>query len=167
MRVAEIPCFPQYTVCSDGGIFSRRARRELKSRHAGRGYRKVSLWNLDGMKEFYVHDLVSAAFIGPRPAGRIEVNHKNGDKTDNQVDNLEYLTSAQNKEHARNVLRLYCGRRARCGRLSDAQVYRIRNLAKEGQKYELIALHFHVTKSTVSDIHCRRTWKHLPEKRAS
>lgn len=46
-----------------------------------------------------VHSLVALAFLGYRPEG-FEVNHKNGDKSCNRADNLEYVTKKENKEHA-------------------------------------------------------------------
>ncbi len=49
--------------------------------------------------EVYIHQLVAAAFLGPKPAGH-EINHKNGVKTDNRAENLEYVTHAENMAHA-------------------------------------------------------------------
>jgi hypothetical protein len=46
----------------------------------------------------YVHHLVAAAFIGPR--GRLDVNHKDTDKRNNRVENLEYVTRRENIRHA-------------------------------------------------------------------
>lgn len=56
------------------------------------GYRKVH----------YVHELVALAFIGPRPT-RAQINHKNLDKFDNRVENLEYLSHADNGRHAASL----------------------------------------------------------------
>src|SRR5262245_46396327 len=48
---------------------------------------------------FSVHSLVAEAFIGPRPKG-MTVNHKDGDKANNQLDNLEYLSNRDQQLHA-------------------------------------------------------------------
>lgn len=55
---------------------------------------------IDGKnKMFYVHHLVAENFIGPKPPGH-EINHKDGNKANPKVSNLEYVTHAQNMKHA-------------------------------------------------------------------
>lgn len=64
------------------------------------GYRSVSLYPLQGkQKQIHVHRLVAIAFIGPVPSGLV-VNHKDGIKHNNDLSNLEYLTTSQNIKHA-------------------------------------------------------------------
>jgi hypothetical protein len=48
-------------------------------------------------KDYYIHRLVAEYFLGE---SEHEVNHKNGNKKDNRVENLEYVTSSENKRHA-------------------------------------------------------------------
>ena len=56
-------------------------------------------------RRVYVHQIVAEAFIGPRPDGLV-INHKDGDKRNNSVGNLEYVTRKQNAAHAvRNLNR--------------------------------------------------------------
>lgn len=77
----------------------------LKERIIGRssdkwGYRMVGLSPGDGRIVYWrVHVLVAHVFLGKRPEG-LEVNHRNGDKFDNSVANLEYCTPMQNMRHA-------------------------------------------------------------------
>ncbi len=63
------------------------------------GYEQVRLRSGGKSMVYAVHRLVAICFIGPRPEG-CGVNHKNGIKTDNRLDNLEYLTVAENTQHA-------------------------------------------------------------------
>lgn len=71
----------------------------LKPQLAGSGYRFVCLVKGGKSSQRYVHRLVAAAFIGEAPADH-EVNHRDGDKSNNHLDNLEYVTRSENCRHA-------------------------------------------------------------------
>src|SRR6185369_6475365 len=76
-----------------------------------------------------VHRLVAAAFIGPCPEG-CEVNHKDLNKANNSVGNLEYITHAENVKHARQNKkdwRSLRGENSSRGKLTNAQADEIRN----------------------------------------
>lgn len=86
-----------------GGAGSR-AGRILKPDTSTKGYLRVSLYK-GKRKETYrpfVHQLVARAFIGPCPVG-YQVNHIDGDKTNNRPANLEYATLLENLVHARRT----------------------------------------------------------------
>lgn len=86
-----------------GGCRIRRIKgRVLKPSLCGDGYECVTLSHNQKHKKFLVHRLVAAAFI-PNPHSKPEVNHKDGDKTNNHVDNLEWVTRSENEVHAYRV----------------------------------------------------------------
>jgi hypothetical protein len=71
----------------------------LRDQNTGAGYRSVALTKNGRAVRKYVHRLVALAFLGPPPRGR-EVNHRDGDKLNNSLANLEYVTRSQNNDHA-------------------------------------------------------------------
>ena len=75
---------------------------KMLSEHRGPyGYRKIDLGRPNGRA--YVHHLVAAAFLGAKPDWAECINHRDGDKFNNSVDNLEWSTIADNNRHARNT----------------------------------------------------------------
>lgn len=76
-----------------------RAGWPIKQSIATTGYPVVSICIGGKRKVIHIHALVAEAFIGPRPHG-LMVNHKDGDKANNHLGNLEYVTRAENTRHA-------------------------------------------------------------------
>src|SRR5690606_25014255 len=71
----------------------------LKGSKHKQGYVRVSLWKNKKSKSFFVHTLVAKSFIKSSYEG-LEINHKNGIKHDNNVDNLEIVTHQENVKHS-------------------------------------------------------------------
>ena len=115
-RWRAIPGYESRYAVSDQGRIRRTTNRKgephipklLKGTDTGHGYLCVGLYKGTIPKLYQIHRLVLAAFIGPCPEGK-ETNHKNGDKKDNSLENLEYVTRKENIHHARYVLGLQIG----------------------------------------------------------
>ena len=70
----------------------------LKPRSNKDGYLRVVLYKEGKSKQYLVHRLVAQAFI-PNPDNKPQVNHKDEDKTNNKVENLEWMTCKENNNH--------------------------------------------------------------------
>lgn len=99
----------QYQVSDEGEVASLNYRqtrtwRKLTRRISSHGYHCITL-SVDGKaKVTFVHRIVAEAFICPCPTDRRTVNHKDGNKLNNSVSNLEWVTQAENNRHCREVL---------------------------------------------------------------
>jgi len=100
----EVP-YTRYEVSNLGRVRNTHTDQVLKQSKDGSGYLKVILYYQGQEKTCNVHTLVATAFVEGWREG-LEVNHKNGVKTDNRAENLEWVTSSENHQHAHDVLLL-------------------------------------------------------------
>lgn len=86
---------------SNKGNIKNKAGRALYIGDNGAGYKKATIHNKDckKVKNFYIHRLVAELFIGETCGVKTQVNHKDGDKSNNHVDNLEWVCPKENIKH--------------------------------------------------------------------
>lgn len=90
-----VPGYPDYLIETDGRIYSTISNIWLKPSIGNNGYYGVELRNAKGRKRLNIHRLVALAFI-PNPENYPVVNHKDENKLNNDVSNLEWCTSQYN-----------------------------------------------------------------------
>jgi DNA-binding MarR family transcriptional regulator len=91
------------------------------------------------------------------------VNHKNGFKKDNRLENLEWMTLAENASHAWKIGLVPILKGENCGKsiLKEKQIKDIRDQYALGQTQVGLAKKFGVTQANISAIVKRLTWKHI------
>lgn len=125
------------------------------------GYLRVFLSKHSQVKTHYVHRLVAQHFC-PQGIGQVEVNHINGDKLNNSVDNLEWCTKHENLHHAFDNNLCKWGEQSNLRSLTEKQVHEIRREIFKGVKVSEIANKFLVSESTIFRIKSGKTWSRLP-----
>ncbi len=102
----EIQGYPNYLIYPDGRVWSKPRHRVkgkyLPARDNGRGYLRVKLSNDGIVKNIRVHRLVASHYI-PNPENKPEINHIDGDKTNNSIENLEWVTRIENLNRFKKV----------------------------------------------------------------
>ena len=163
------PDTTQTLVSSAGKEYTRERKGRILSpaKHSA-GYRKVVVITLDGRQsQRTVHSLVMEAFEGLRPVG-LWINHKNGDKTDNRIENLEYCSASDNQRHAVATglapkPPLKRGTDQHKAVLDEDQVRCIRRQYEDGMGIASLARQYMVGESTIRNVVKRHTWTWLDD----
>lgn len=137
-------------------------QRVLGLRFVRGGYLRATI-SLDGeQKQRPVHRLVAAAFLEPAPSPHHQINHKDGDKTNNRVENLEWCTAQENSLHAYKTGLSASAKGTKHGsaKLTDIQISEIRELKGKLTQRE-IAKRFDVAQPQISRIMTSKRWKHV------
>lgn len=112
-------------------------------------------WNIS------VHRLVSLTFL-PNPENKKYINHKNGIKTDNRLENLEWCTASENAQHARDTgLKIPTWGEDNNSTLKQTQVVEIFDRLKKGENPKDLGLEYGVHEVTIRDIRDGRSWRNV------
>lgn len=149
------------------GFGTRIVREMIKKQSCIEGrYCSASFNNNGHHKTIVIHRIVAKTFIS-NPKNKPTVNHRDGNKHNNRVENLEWATYSENNRHAINDLNAKRagpkGSRSSLSRLKENQVGEIKKLLKLGIYFDReIAWMFKVDRSCITSIKLGKTWKHVP-----
>lgn len=166
MKVPIVGFEDKYAITDTGDVISVKRQgttgSALKHQIMSNGYHRVTLRDNGRKQQFYVHRLVAEHFL-QNPLNKPCVNHKDGNKGNNKIQNLEWCTYAENMTHAiRNQLSHtphFCGEQHPMHKVSAEDVSIIRRMSADGTDHVAIAKLFGITKEQVHNIVVKKHWK--------
>jgi len=170
--------FPKYEVGSDGSVFSKDynhtgKRMEMRQYLDQDGYPYV-FFVVDGKRyKKATHRLVAEAFL-PEVEGKNQVNHINGNREDNRLENLEWVTPRENVLHSyrsngrkvskktiESITRLSRGVNNPKAKMTEEKVREIRRMRKVGASLKELSEAFDISTAQASAIANYKFWKHV------
>jgi hypothetical protein len=152
--------FAGYQYIGSKGKYCTKQPKLIRVNANGRGYPQVNILGVSRR----VHRLVAESFID-NPRGFKQVNHKDGNKLNNRVDNLEWCNNSHNIKHAIELGLLVHKKGDECQRaiLSEEQVITIKSLFQQDHypRDKEIGLIYNVSEYAIYNIRKNRTWKYL------
>lgn len=164
----QIENYEDYFVDEAGNVYSKRkgSLKKLKPILTYYGYYEANIVNSKRKFRAKIHRLVAQAFI-PNPNNLPQINHKDGNKLNNNIENLEWCTAKDNLKHARetglnNSIPRPNGRGTKNSRsiLTEEKVLSIRE-NPDNKTHKQLALQYGVAESTISGIIARLRWTHI------
>jgi len=155
-----LPITPLYEISNLGRV-RRVGRKILKQQRMTSGYLFVVICDGESQKQYGIHQLVAMAFHG-MPNGRLDVNHKDGNKHNNCEDNLEWMTRSDNQRHAADTGLKPCGEDSHlCTKLTARDVLQIRALGAQGGSQASLGRQFGVAQPYIGKILRHEKWRQL------
>lgn len=150
-NLGRIKSLDRYVKRGKSGFFKEGQIQKLQNN--GNGYLYKQLKHEGKHRNFYIHRLVLMVFIGERPDGMV-ICHKDGDTTNNNLNNLRYDTPLEN-----NIDQFRHG--IEKGKLSNDDVLKVRKMYKDGYKTKEISEFFNVGKWVVQRINSGENYSWL------
>lgn len=163
-NLTKIPGYNnRYAITRDGRVWSNVTNRWLKQNKDKNGYFQLGLWLNTQPRCFRVHRLVALTFMEPEK-GRPCINHIDGDKTNNSVENLEWCTLAENMSLAwkTGLKKPLLGSKHALAKLTEKEVLQIREKYKTGRfTHKQLARKYGVERTVVTNIVNLKRWRHI------
>lgn len=151
-----------YKISNYGNIISlaKNQNKLMKINNVKNGYSQIVLYKNGIKKTHLVHRLVMYTFIG---YSELEVNHINGDKYNNRLENLEYCNRSQNAKHAYEIglQKPLRGDKVITSKLKEHDIIEIFKLRHSGFSHQFIADKLNVSRKCISKILNRKSWTHI------
>lgn len=155
-----------YYANDNGTIYSKKTNKILSPQLDKNGYEKVQLVSIDNKRHRYsVHRLILENFNPIENMEKLQVNHIDGNKRNNSLNNLEWVTCSENNKHAYQIgLKNQKGDKNNQSKLTESQVIEIINLILS-KKYSLVEIGkmYDVCGDTISAIKNKHNWTYLTE----
>lgn len=166
----DVPGFPGYRVGDDGSVWTckrpgpggvlRDEWRRLYPRTKTNGYVEIGLYRNKRHHHRFVHRLVLEAFVGPCPPGHECAHDPDPSPKNCRLDNLSWKTKKANHADKKTHGTQRVGEMVYCAKMTEAKVLELR--ARQGTATcDQLAAEYGINRTTVSDIHRRKTWKHI------
>lgn len=151
-----------YTITSLGEVYSDNSGKMKTRNSANRDYQIINFMKIDGTKKIYrVHRLVMMAFCPVENMDELEVNHIDGNKRNNRLDNLEWCTASENQKHAfkLGLQKPRRGERSNFSKLTKEDINLIFNMKNQGYKVSEIEKFVPCSSSNIYYILSKQTWQ--------
>lgn len=147
----------EYSVTKSGRVYSHKSNKYL-TQFVRRGYNAVTLAKTGRVYQRFVHRLVAITYL-PNPKNLPQINHKDGNKMNNALGNLEWCTAQENIQHAATVLGMEFGARNR--KLAAQDVKKIRQLIHQGVGDIAISNRYNVSDTCIYNLRTGLSYKNV------
>lgn len=150
-----------YKVSNQGNILIVKKKRNQNLLKAKNGYLLVDLYKNGLKKRISSHRLVALHFL-TNTENKPQVNHINGIKEDNRVENLEWVTASENQIHSINngLKKIIFGENCKYAKITQKEASEIK-YGYQNVLHKDIAKIYNISRTTVIDIRKARSWKHI------
>lgn len=154
--------WPNYGCTTSGEVFRWDREKRMTPCISNAGYMVVRVCHNNKAMNAHVHYMVADCWLeNDDPEHKIEVNHKDGDKTNPNLENVEWSTKSQNQRHAIETGLKSSGESLYNAQLTHDQVHLVCRMLEDGVSVSTIAEKFEVSKDIVSKIRSGDSYPHI------